>query len=80
MIYNAYLAFKYRPRLSVWGKIVAWWVVVSLPWIAALAHYTITGADLPERFEPLVGISGFASAVFAFAGPMGYYNVEKGES
>lgn len=73
MIYNAYLAFKYRPRLTVWGKMVVAWVVISLPWIAALAYYTITGADPPERLVPLTVISGFASAVFAFAGPMGYY-------
>lgn len=28
MIYNAYLAFKHRPRLSVWGKIVVWCAII----------------------------------------------------
>lgn len=60
MIYNAWLAFKYRPRLSVWGKIVVWWVVVSLPWALALAWYTATG-HLDGRFRPIVTLSAVVS-------------------
>lgn len=63
-MYDAWLWWKYRPRLTAWGKFVAAWVVVSLPWIAALTYYTITGADLPERLVPLTAGSAIASVAF----------------
>ena len=78
MIYNAYLAFKYRPRLTVWGKIVAGWVVVSLPWMLALAWYTATG-HLDGRFEPIVALSVVASALSSFIATM-IYDTECEES
>lgn len=68
MIYNAWLAFKYRPRLSVWGKIVVWWVVVSLPWALALAWYTATG-HLDGRFRPIVTLSAVVSGLSGIIAP-----------
>lgn len=77
MIYNMWLAFKYRPRLSVWGKIVVWWVIVSLPWMLALAWYTVTG-QFNDCFGPIVALSVLVSAPFAMA-PM-IYDTECEES
>lgn len=78
MIYNAYLAFKYRPRLTVWGKIVAGWVVVSLPWMLALAWYTATG-HLDNRFCPIVALSVCVSALSSLIATM-IYDIECEES
>lgn len=69
MIYNAWLAFKYRP--SVWGKIVAWWLSISFPWMLALAWYTATG-HLAQRFVVVVILSAFASFAYAIIAPMHY--------
>lgn len=71
MIYNAYLAFKHRPRLSVWGKIVVWWVIVSLPWMLALAWYTVTG-QFDDRFRPIATLSALISLVVGIAAPQLY--------
>lgn len=71
MIYNAWLLFKYRPRLSVWGKIVAGWLSISFPWVLALAWYTATG-HLAQRFVVVVTLSALASFAYAVMAPMIY--------
>lgn len=70
-MYNAWLSFKYRPRLTVWGKLVAWWLVVSSPWFIALVWYTLTGV-LAEQVWPIVCFSAFMSAVVALVGAFSY--------
>lgn len=61
MIYNLYLRWKYRKRVTQFGKLVLAWLCVSAPWILHLAWYSVTGNEI-DRLYLLTFLSGVASA------------------
>lgn len=71
MIYDLYLRWKHRKRLTQFGKIVLAWIGISGPWIIHLAWYSVTGKEI-DRLDLLTYLSGVASAGTAFIGLMLY--------